>query len=101
MPTLSLSDYRYAYAASYFEDRQTWPDTARNQHLLDAYNEACRLAAREARSALITERTDCDGVDQHKAKAAHWQSVADSLGAVLSMEIDDCESEIILPDPWR
>jgi hypothetical protein len=62
---------------------------------------ACDRSSNCAVAALSAERGGWTDVDQYKVKAAHWETVANTLGAVLSMEIDEGREEILLPDPWR
>ncbi|GLO06570.1 hypothetical protein PPUJ20005_05380 [Pseudomonas putida] len=69
--------------------------------MLAAYGVACEKSSVCAVAALNAERGGWTDVDQYKAKAAHWETVANTLGAVLSMEIEMGREEIILPDPWQ
>jgi hypothetical protein len=101
MSGLSIKDYSHAYAIQFFEADQEWPDSARIRQLLAAYDISCRRAASEARAALLAERSGWEDVALRKARAAHWQSVADTLGSVLSMELDEGGCEVLLPDPWK
>jgi hypothetical protein len=68
---------------------------------LAAYGAACERSSTFAVAALSAERGGWRDVEQYKAKAAYWEAVANTLGAVLSMEIDGGREEILLPDPWR
>lgn len=101
MSTLSLAGCTHAISRSDFEQDQQWPDTPRNRRLLAAYGTACDRSSNCAISALSAERGGWTDVDHYKAKAAHWETVASTLAAVLSMEIDEATVEILLPDPWR
>ncbi|OPD98669.1 hypothetical protein AO994_30385 [Pseudomonas aeruginosa] len=101
MSTLSLAGCTHAIGRSDFEQNQQWPDTPQNRRLLAAYGAACEKSSNCAVAALSAERGGWSDVDRYKAKAAHWETVANTLGAVLSMEIDEGREEIMLPDPWR
>lgn len=101
MTTLSLAGCTHAISRSDFERDQQWPDTPQNRRLLAAYGAACERSSNCAIAALSAERSGWTDVDQYKAKAAHWETVANTLGAVLSMEIDEGREELLLPDPWR
>lgn len=101
MSTLSLAGSTHAISRSDFEQDQQWPDTPQNRHLLAAYTTACERSSSCAVAALSAERGGWNDVEQYKAKAAHWEAVASTLGAVLSMEIDGGREDILLPDPWR
>jgi hypothetical protein len=101
MSRLSIKEYSHAYAAQFFEDDQEWPDSERVRRLLVAFDVSCCNAASGARSAILAERVGWADVACRKARAAHWLSVADTLGAVLSMELNEGGNEILLPDPWK
>lgn len=60
---------------------------ASNRRLLAAYEAASEKSSRNAVAALKAERTGWPDVPQYKAKAAHWETVADTLGAVLSIVV--------------
>lgn len=101
MSTLSLAGSTHAISRHDFEQNQEWPDTPQNRRLLAAYGAACERSSTSAIAALSAERGGWRDVDQRKAQAAHWETVANTLGAVLSMEIEKGREEIILPDPWQ
>ncbi|MBA6105909.1 hypothetical protein [Pseudomonas monteilii] len=101
MSTLSLAGSTHAVSRHDFEQNQEWPDTPQNRRLLSAYGAACERSSTAAVAALNAERGGWTDVDQYKAKAAHWETVANTLGAVLSMEIEKGREEILLPDPWQ
>lgn len=100
MSTLSLAGSAHAISRSDFEPDQEWPDTPQNRRLLAAYGVVCERSSKCAVTALTAERAGWADVAQYKAKAVHWETVATTLGAVLSMEIDGGQEEILLPDPW-
>lgn len=100
MSTLSLAGCTHAISRLDFEQDQQWPDTPQNRHLLAAYGAACEQSSNCAIAALTAERGGWRNVEEYKAKAAHWETVANTLGAVLSMEIHGGRESILLPDPW-
>lgn len=101
MSTLSLAGSTHTISRHDFEQNQEWPDTPQNRRLLAAYGSACELSSTSAVAALNAERGGWTDVGQYKAKAAHWETVAETLMSVLSMEIEKGREEILLPDPWR
>lgn len=101
MSTLSLEGCTYAVSRADFEPQQLWTDTPQHRSLLAAYEAACQKSSRYAVGALKAERAGWPDAPMCKAKAAHWETVADTLRAVLSMEIDEGKEEILLPDPWE
>ncbi len=101
MPNLSLEACPHAARRNEFERNQEWPDTPQNRRLLAAYEVASENSSKCAVAALKAERADWPNVPQYKARAAHWETVTETLGAVLSMEIDAGAEEIILTDHWE
>jgi len=53
-----------------------------------------------ARAALKAEREESPKTQKCKAHAAYWETVAETLEAVLSMVISGGDEEIALSDPW-
>lgn len=100
MSTLSLEGRIHAISRADFERDQTWSDTPQNRRLLSAYEMACEKSARCAIAALRAERAEQPNATQYKAKATHWETVAEILAAVLNMEIDGGRDEILLTDHW-
>lgn len=100
MSMLSLEGLTHAISRADFDRKQEWSDTPQHRRLLDAYEAACRKSSSCAVHALKAERAGWSDAELYKVKAAHWETVADTLGAVLSMEIDDGTEEILLPDLW-
>lgn len=93
MSTLSLAGCTHTVSRSDLERDQQWPDTPQNLRLLAAYGAVCERSSNCAIAALSAERGGWADVDHYKVKAAHWETVASPLGAVLSMEIDEGREE--------
>lgn len=100
MPTISLEGFTHAADRAYFERDQEWPDTPENLRLLGGYETASRNSSMYARAALKAEREESPNTQKCKAQAGYWETVAETLEAVLSMVIEGGNEEIALSDPW-
>lgn len=100
MPTISLGGFTHAACRADFERNQEWPDTPENRRLLAGYETASRNSSMYARAALKAEREESPNTQKCKAQAAYWETVAETLEAVLSMVISGGDEEIALSDPW-
>lgn len=87
MPTISLEGFTHPASRAYFERNQEWPDTPENRRLLAGYETASRNSSMYARVALKAEREESPNTHKCKAQAAYWETVAETLEAVLSMVI--------------
>lgn len=87
---LSLS--RYSQARHFFESDAQFSG-ANVQAILDAYNEAARVAGLLARFALTKP--------EYRDRALWAEASASTLERVLSLFEDDCASDRIYGKPWR
>lgn len=87
MPTIPLEGFTHVACRDDFERNQEWPDTPENRCLLAGYETASRNSSMYARSALKAEREESPNTQKCKAQAAYWETVAETLEAVLSMVI--------------
>ncbi|MDD1016962.1 hypothetical protein [Pseudomonas rubra] len=100
MSTICLEGFTHAASRAYFERNQEWPDTPENRRLLAGYEATSRNSSRYAIAALKAEREESPNIQKCKAQAAYWETVAETLEAVLSMVIAGGAEEIVLSDPW-
>ena len=87
---LSLS--RYSQARHFFESDAQFSG-ANVKAILDAYNEAARVAGLLARFALTKP--------EYRERALWAEASASTLERVLSLFEDDCASESVDGKPWR
>lgn len=87
---LSLS--RYSQARHFFESDAQFSG-ANVKAILDAYNEAARVAGLLARLALTKP--------EYRERALWAEASASTLERVLSIFVDDCANESVDGKPWR